>query len=532
MIYVKLLSCCLMLSVILDLALKCLCYADDDPKVCTHDAGCYIGTRMDGYQSGEFDAFMGIPYSFPPARFENIVDPLPVMVYIFGGGFFAGSSSPIFVGPEYIMDHGNIILVTFGYRLGAFGFLSTGDDILPGNLGLKDQNMALRWVYSYIGFFGGDRYRVTLFGQSAGAVSAHMHMLSKISQHLFYGIIAISGTANVPFNIDETPEYTFRQTAKYANISNWDTKSTERLAYELQNVHPYVLLNAGDGLKYWDVDNMVNYRPVIEKPGPFAFLDKHPVKSMRSGDYTPVPIMFGRVPKEGGVRVVAIMESDKLRNEFNAHFNDYLRRFLEFPKNFTVSQQIEKVNLVIKEYFDDVRELNNQTREGFMDMVTDRGFYHPLYHAVKMFVNRIDTTKNPLYMYEFNYLGSYTYAHFYAGHVTDYEYGVVHCDDLVYLFRAPRIIPDFDKGSVEAGVIKEYVGDLVHFAQLRRPKVHKKFRECNRDTFYPGEGKICDYHEFINGMDFTSLDIKINDAFDTRRMKFWDDILDPKKHMY
>lgn len=61
------------------------------------------------------------------------------------------------------------------------GFLSTGDDVLPGNLGLKDQILALKWVRKNINEFGGNRDAITIFGQCAGAVSAHLHILSPMA---------------------------------------------------------------------------------------------------------------------------------------------------------------------------------------------------------------------------------------------------------------------------------------------------------------------------------------------------------------
>lgn len=67
-------------------------------------------------------------------------------------------------------------------RFPCLGFLSTEDDVLPGNNGLKDQVLALRWVRDNIGRFGGDRNRVTLFGESAGGVSVGLHLLSPLSK--------------------------------------------------------------------------------------------------------------------------------------------------------------------------------------------------------------------------------------------------------------------------------------------------------------------------------------------------------------
>ena len=102
------------------------------------------------------------------------------MVWIHGGGFEFGSSSPFVYGPNYLLDK-DIVLVTFNYRLGILGFLTTGDLVAPGNFGLKDQVLALKWVQKNIQVFGGDPNRVTLFGQSAGGASVSLHVLSDAS---------------------------------------------------------------------------------------------------------------------------------------------------------------------------------------------------------------------------------------------------------------------------------------------------------------------------------------------------------------
>lgn len=118
------------------------------------------------------------------------------MVYIHGGAFTRGSSGTEFYGPDFLLQK-DIVLVTFNYRLGAFGFLTLNDPQaeVPGNAGLKDQSLALKWVKENIQFFGGDPNNITLFGESAGAISVHFHMLSKMSKNLFHRAIVQSGTA-------------------------------------------------------------------------------------------------------------------------------------------------------------------------------------------------------------------------------------------------------------------------------------------------------------------------------------------------
>lgn len=94
-------------------------------------------------------------------------DNLPVMVFIFGGSYEKGTADDTTHGPDFIVEHG-VILVTIGYRLGVLGFMSLGSDGYSGNMGLKDQLVGLEWIYENIGFFGGNSSRITLSGHSAG----------------------------------------------------------------------------------------------------------------------------------------------------------------------------------------------------------------------------------------------------------------------------------------------------------------------------------------------------------------------------
>ena len=77
----------------------------------------------------------------------------PVMIFIHGGGFVTGSA-PTYEAGKLVTEN-DVIVVTIQYRLGILGFLSTGDATLPGNYGLWDQNLAIRWVKDNIAAFGG-----------------------------------------------------------------------------------------------------------------------------------------------------------------------------------------------------------------------------------------------------------------------------------------------------------------------------------------------------------------------------------------
>jgi para-nitrobenzyl esterase len=100
----------------------------------------------------------------------------PVMVWIHGGAFVAGSSSRPTSDGDALARRGDVVVVTVNYRLGALGFLEL-DEIggeeyaLSGNAGMLDQILALEWVRDNIAAFGGDPGNVTIFGESAGAIS-------------------------------------------------------------------------------------------------------------------------------------------------------------------------------------------------------------------------------------------------------------------------------------------------------------------------------------------------------------------------
>lgn len=102
-----------------------------------------------------------------------------VFVYIHGGAFQFGAG--IGYGPHYLLDGDDFVYVSINYRLGPLGFASTGDGLLPGNNGLKDQVAALKWVQRNIAVFGGNPGAVTIAGMSAGAASVHYHLISPMS---------------------------------------------------------------------------------------------------------------------------------------------------------------------------------------------------------------------------------------------------------------------------------------------------------------------------------------------------------------
>ncbi|MDG2305029.1 MAG: carboxylesterase family protein [Candidatus Binatia bacterium] len=126
-------------------------------------------------------------------------DSRPVMIWIYGGSFTSGGTNiPLYDG-AYLSATQDVILVTINYRVGALGFLA-GVDGLTGNYGLMDQQLAMRWVQDNVAAFGGNPDDVTIFGESAGAMSVGLHQLSvPSSSGLFRAILMESNPFGIPY---------------------------------------------------------------------------------------------------------------------------------------------------------------------------------------------------------------------------------------------------------------------------------------------------------------------------------------------
>ncbi|ELK30016.1 PREDICTED: bile salt-activated lipase isoform X3 [Myotis davidii] len=182
-----------------------------------------------------------------PQGQKEVSQNLPVMIWIYGGGFYAGSAEGESFFNNYdhdgeeIATRGNVIVVTFNYRLGPLGFLSTGDANLPGNYGLWDQHMAIAWVKRNIAAFGGDPNNITIFGESAGAASISLQILSPYNKGLIRRAISQSGSGVASWAIQRNPLHWAKQIAKKVGCPVDDTA---RMAKCLKATDPRVLTRA------------------------------------------------------------------------------------------------------------------------------------------------------------------------------------------------------------------------------------------------------------------------------------------------
>uniref|UniRef100_A0A1A9ZUM0 carboxylesterase n=1 Tax=Glossina pallidipes TaxID=7398 RepID=A0A1A9ZUM0_GLOPL len=166
--------------------------------------GCWSGVKdclqfkhkpLQKNENGEIEGSEDCLYLNVFSKNISTKEKLPVLVWIYGGGFGTGGCIRDYMyGPDYFMME-DVVLVTFNYRLSMIGFLSLCDpDVeVPGNAGLKDQVLALKWVKCNIDCFGGDPNNVTLFGQNAGGSSVHYMLCTERARNLFHKAICQSG---------------------------------------------------------------------------------------------------------------------------------------------------------------------------------------------------------------------------------------------------------------------------------------------------------------------------------------------------
>ncbi|KAL3266949.1 hypothetical protein HHI36_011099 [Cryptolaemus montrouzieri] len=227
---------------------------------------------------------------------------LAVMVYFYGGAFYIGNSTIDAYGPDFLIEH-DVVVVTTNYRLGAFGFLSTVDSVIPGNFGLKDQQFALKWVKNNIRVFGGDPEKVTIFGNSAGAASVGLHILNKESAGLFRAGIMSSGTPLNSWCLQRHPRKVAYLTAHLVNDSKILNSSNELLQF-LRSVPARMIRKASldvMAVDPFELDMNLNgfyYTPVNDVSTKSGFLKDPTYELLENGDFSRVPLMMGITSEE------------------------------------------------------------------------------------------------------------------------------------------------------------------------------------------------------------------------------------------
>lgn len=224
--------------------------------------------------------------------------PRAVLVWIHGGGFIFGSGNLGLHGADYFIDQ-DIIMVSFNYRLGLFGFLSTEDHVCPGNYGLKDQILALQWLQTNIKYFGGDPNNITIMGESAGSASVHFLIESDRAKGLFKRAIAESGSSLNPWaNFSRQRKLAFTiglvNLIITSNSTTLITKLRKIAANTLQLLASLPMI-----FKFIEPLNGLPFSPLIEVDSPEAIVTKKSYEALLRGNFNRVPLLHGYNSLEG-----------------------------------------------------------------------------------------------------------------------------------------------------------------------------------------------------------------------------------------
>lgn len=211
----------------------------------------------------------------------------PVMVWIHGGAFVLGSGSdPSHDGERLARSH-DVVVVTINYRLGALGFLAA--EGVPANLGLRDQVAALEWVRGHIAAFGGDPANVTVFGQSAGAMSTVCLLAVPAARGLFHRAIVQSGSGE--FALD--PGAAAARSAEF--LAGFGAPDTALGALRTTPARQLIAAQAEFERELEARGVMAAFAPVVDG----EWLPEQPLRAIAAGRGAPVPVLLGHARHEG-----------------------------------------------------------------------------------------------------------------------------------------------------------------------------------------------------------------------------------------
>ncbi|XP_031353001.1 venom carboxylesterase-6-like isoform X2 [Photinus pyralis] len=316
-------------------------------------------------------------------------DNYDVIVNIHGGAFMFGSSTS-YAGPCPLMDR-EIIYVNINYRVGILGFLSTEDNVVPGNNGLKDQQQALKWVQTHIKQFGGNPKSVTLMGASAGGAAVHLHYFSPKSKGLFHRGISQSGTALMSWAIQDGAAQKAR---KLATILNCEDSNTQTFIKCLKGV-PADKLVKQTKLFYQVARLPVSpFAPVVEVESESSFLTKHPYKQLEDSEVNDIPWLTWVTKDEGNL--VSIILNKNL-NEVETHWAAWAEHLFDYEyvcletKKHDVSERIKSfyfqneqmpkryTSLLLKSFGDRLINVGFETAVQMQVKVTNSSVYAAIY---------------------------------------------------------------------------------------------------------------------------------------------------------
>ncbi|XP_069195185.1 carboxylic ester hydrolase-like [Procambarus clarkii] len=383
---------------------------------------------------------------------------LPVMVWIHGGAFKSGGTATW--NPPLPLLTRDIVLVVPRYRLGTLGFLSTEDSIMPGNLGLKDQTLALRWVHNNIRDLGGDPNKVTIFGESAGAASVHFQILSPSAKGLFRRAILQSGSALSSWALRENHRQVALQLGHKFNctdaVSSSPTLESTQLLACLQQLPLQELVLANNHFtKWYDWPSVM--LPRVDRD----FLPAHPAHLLQQGIYNKVDLISGVNLHEGAMYSLKILAKKEMVEDLNQNFT------LAGPVSLLFQEWEEApVYLARRAYYHYMGDtlLTQDNAQQAAQLLSDRFFSVPHEETSELHTAAGLPLGHSLFKYQLQHRAQYSFTDLYNVSLKNHcklrlvllvdfvqpeaHVWVGHGDDLQYLFNSqPAILPPLQRPS-------------------------------------------------------------------------------------
>lgn len=332
------------------------------------------------------------------------------MVWFHGGGFQNEFGARVTHTPRFLLRH-DVIVVILTYRVGAYGFLCLDTPEVPGNQGLKDQLYALRWVKNNIEAFGGDANQITIFGESAGALSVDFHLIYA-EDNLFNNVIIQSGTIFTPYTIVDADPSAALKLAEHIGFNT--SNVTDALAF-LRTVDTDFVVSATYAT------NLL-LKPCVEKEfeNVERYVPENPINMNLPKKN--IAILIGLNSNEAWA-FIAHMDSEMLKS-FNPF--DEIHDHFEFEKEYGAEME----DLVRRYYIGD-EDVTEDVKIGLSDFISDVTFSYPTHRTIE---KNIENEK--IFLYMFSYEGDRNYVKR-RDNIT--VSGAIHADEISYLFEVSFI---------------------------------------------------------------------------------------------
>ncbi|XP_060525637.1 carboxylic ester hydrolase-like [Cylas formicarius] len=353
----------------------------------------------------------------------NNTQKFPVMFWIHGGGFVGGSGN--FYGPDFLIEE-DVVVVTFNYRLGAFGFLSTGDDVVLGNAGLKDQLLALNWTNRNIGLFGGDPDKITIFGESAGGRSVGHHITNKKSKGLFRAAICQSGCSLLGLHEVKPKEIALDLAQRLDSELPRNISSVDLLNF-LQNQSADAILS-----KSIDMNPMTYlFVPIMEVDHVDSFITELNYNLVETGNVSRVPLILGTVSEECLGFIGDLNNITLTAASYDSDITTLIPNDIHLKENCTPE---DAANLI--------REAYVGPNGNFSDNLAATLQYYSdnLFGKATLKQAELASDYTSVYLYEFSYYGIASETRV----VIEGAGKVGHGDELTYLFKFLNLTAEAD----------------------------------------------------------------------------------------